>query len=122
MFKKILIINGPNLNLLGGREERIYGKVKLRDINKRLKNYISKKKASISFFQSNEEGDIIKKIHKARKNENAIIINAAALTLLFKSSCDSMFDTFTSHKLQNWYGLNAISQHGFVPQSLSLEK
>ena len=79
-MKKILIINGPNLNLLGEREERIYGKVKLRDINKRLKNYISKKKASISFFQSNEEGDIIKKIHKARKNENAIIINAAALT------------------------------------------
>ena len=49
-------------------------------------------------------------------------MNAAALTRLFKSSCDSMSETFTSHKLQNWFGLKAISQHGLVPQSLSFVK
>jgi adenylate cyclase class IV len=49
-------------------------------------------------------------------------MNAPTLTRSFKSSCDSTFDTFTSHKLQNWYGRSAISQHGFVPQSLSLLK
>ena len=47
-------------------------------------------------------------------------MNAAALTLSFRSSCDSISETLTSHKLQNWYGLRAISQHGLVPQSLSL--
>ena len=80
MFKKILIISGPNLNLLGEREKKIYGSLTLKDLNKRLTKYVLKKKASISFFQSNNESDIINKIHKARKTEDAIIINAAAFT------------------------------------------
>ena len=54
--KKILIINGPNLNLLGERESSVYGKLKLKDLYEYLKKYVLKKDIIITFFQSNEEG------------------------------------------------------------------
>ena len=57
--KKILIINGPNLNLLGEREKNVYGELTLKDYNKNLKNYGAKNNVSIAFFQSNYEGEII---------------------------------------------------------------
>ncbi len=76
--KKILIINGPNLNLLGDREACLYGKEKLKDLYVYLKKYIFKKNITITFFQSNEEGKIIENIHKARKKKEGIIINAGA--------------------------------------------
>ena len=80
MFKNILIINGPNLNLLGERENKIYGTLTLKDLNNKLKKYVLKKRAFISFFQSNEEGKIVNAIHNAREKQNAIIINAGAFT------------------------------------------
>ena len=76
--KKILIINGPNLNLLGERESSVYGKLKLKDLYVYLKKYVLKKDVIITFFQSNEEGKIIESIHKARKTKEGIIINAGA--------------------------------------------
>lgn len=76
--KKILIINGPNLNLLGDREACLYGKEKLKDLYVYLKKYVFKKNITITFFQSNEEGKIIENIHKARKKKEGIIINAGA--------------------------------------------
>ena len=79
--KKILIINGPNLNLLGDRESSFYGKLKLKDLYAYLNKYILKKNISITFFQSNEEGKIIESIQKARKDKEGIIINAGAYTL-----------------------------------------
>ena len=78
--KKILIINGPNLNLLGERELSLYGKGKLKDLYACLNRYVLKKNIIITFFQSNEEGEIIKSIHNARKNIEGIIINAGAYT------------------------------------------
>ena len=78
--KKILIINGPNLNLLGERESSVYGKLKLKDLYAYLKKYVLKKDIIITFFQSNEEGNIIESIHKARKKKEGIIINAGAYT------------------------------------------
>ncbi len=62
--KKILIINGPNLNLLGIRESHIYGKDNLETLEIRLKKYTKEKKISLAFFQSNSEGEIIDIIHK----------------------------------------------------------
>ena len=76
--KKNLIINGPNLNLLGDREACLYGKEKLKDLYVYLKKYVFKKNITITFFQSNEEGKIIENIHKARKKKEGIIINAGA--------------------------------------------
>ncbi|MDD5455868.1 MAG: type II 3-dehydroquinate dehydratase [Candidatus Margulisbacteria bacterium] len=77
---KLLIINGPNLNLLGEREPVIYGKETLKD----LESYLNKKykdKVIFSFFQSNVEGEIIDKIQEAKKLKvQGIIINAGAYT------------------------------------------
>ena len=92
--KKILIINGPNLNLLGKREKNIYGDLTLKDYNKRLKNYGTKNNVSIVFFQSNYEGEIIDAIQSARHKKDAIIINAAGYTHTSIAILDSL-KTFT---------------------------
>jgi 3-dehydroquinate dehydratase-2 len=79
-MKKILIINGPNLNLLGTREPEIYGKTTLKDIETEIKNKAEKLNVEVECFQSNHEGEIVDKIHSAKKTFDAIIINPAAYT------------------------------------------
>ena len=75
---KILIINGPNLNMLGKREPEIYGTRTLDDINKEISAFAISRKCKADFFQSNCEGEIITKIQSA--DCDAIIINAGAYT------------------------------------------
>ena len=75
---KILIINGPNLNLLGKREPEIYGAHSFDDYFKVLQNKFSA--IDISYFQSNIEGEIIDKLHEVGFNYEGIILNAAAYT------------------------------------------
>ena len=77
-MKKVLVINGPNLDLLGKRETDIYGEVTIDDINKDLKETASKSGAKVEFFQSNHEGDIVDKIGTA--DADGILINPAAYT------------------------------------------
>ncbi len=79
-MKKILIINGPNLNLLGTREPEIYGKTTLKDIENELKNKAEKLNVEVECFQSNHEGEIVDKICGAKGKFDAIIINPAAYT------------------------------------------
>jgi len=80
-MKKVLIIHGPNLNLLGKREEDIYGKMSLDDINKSLKKKADALGIGIDTFQSNHEGDIVQKIQDARaEGFSAVLINPAAYT------------------------------------------
>ncbi|MDD5196782.1 MAG: type II 3-dehydroquinate dehydratase [Candidatus Omnitrophota bacterium] len=79
-MKKILVIHGPNLNLLGQREPQVYGKVTLATINSSLKKIAQKRKASLVIKQSNHEGEIVDLIGKARGKFNAILINPAAYT------------------------------------------
>ena len=79
-MKKILVIHGPNLNLLGQREPKVYGKVTLEAINKELKKIAKKNKVSLMIKQSNHEGEIVDLIGKARLKFNAILINPAAYT------------------------------------------
>ena len=76
-MNKILIINGPNLNLLGSREPNIYGKKTLNEIEQECKNEF--KNIKITFFQSNSESEIIDFIHKTDEY-SGIIINAGAFT------------------------------------------
>lgn len=81
MTKKIAIINGPNLNLLGKRETGIYGKTTLSDIEQQCQDYADKIRIELQFSQHNSESDIIKAIHQTlNQNIDAIIINAAAYT------------------------------------------
>lgn len=80
-MKKILVIHGPNLNLLGARETDIYGKKTLEDINNMLKEQAASLGVGIEIFQSNHEGEIVQKIQDAKTNGiSAILINPAAYT------------------------------------------
>ena len=79
MSKKIEIINGPNINLLGKREPDIYGNLTLESINKEIEEYAKELDLKTLFFQSNIEGEIVNKIQSS-DNSNGIIINAAAFT------------------------------------------
>ena len=79
-MKKILIINGPNLNLLGNREDDIYGKDSLDEIKSDCEKKGKDKNLEIIFFQSNNEGEIIDKIHEVNDKYDGLIINPAAFT------------------------------------------
>ena len=79
-MKKILIINGPNLNLLGNREDDISGKDSLDKIKSDCEKKGVEKKLEIIFFQSNNEGEIIDKIHEVNDKFDGLIINPAAFT------------------------------------------
>lgn len=76
---KILIMHGPNLNLLGERERSVYGEATLDDINDRLSKLAKELGVEIEFFQSNHEGALIDKLHQAR-DFDAIVFNPAAFT------------------------------------------
>lgn len=77
---KILIMNGPNLNLLGEREPGIYGSESLAGINEGLKLEANKLGVELDFYQSNHEGALIDRLHDARGKFDAIVLNAGAYT------------------------------------------
>lgn len=76
----ILVINGPNINLLGNREVEHYGTESLQSINDKLKALATKLSIDLEIYQSNYEGDIIERIHKGGKCIDGIVINPAAFT------------------------------------------
>ena len=80
MKYKIIIINGPNLNLLGEREKEKYGNVTLKQVEKECKKFSEKNNIQIGFKQSNTEGKIIDYIQESRKKCDGMIINAAGYT------------------------------------------
>ena len=79
-MNKIIVLNGPNLNLLGEREKNQYGSLSLEEIEKNCKKYTSKNNIDLSFFQSNIEGELINKIQNSRNNHHGLIINAGGYT------------------------------------------
>lgn len=79
-MKNILILNGPNLNLLGTREPALYGAKTLKDVEALCTKHAKTLKLSVTCMQSNHEGDIIDAIHAARGKYHGIIINAGAFT------------------------------------------
>ncbi len=80
MTQKILVINGPNLNLLGTREKEKYGNISLKDIQKKCEEYSGKIGLEVEFKQSNVEGEIVNFIQSAKNKHEGIIINAGGYT------------------------------------------
>ena len=77
---KIVVIQGPNLNMLGVREQNIYGPMKLEDIHAQMKAFAGQNKIDIEFFQSNLEGEMVDRIQECIGEADGIIINPAAYT------------------------------------------
>lgn len=94
-MKKVCIINGPNLNLLGKREENIYGNLSFDEFFKDLESYSGSKDIELSYFQSNAEGEIIDKIHDCMGKIDFMIVNPGALT----HYSYSIHDAITSSKI-----------------------
>ncbi len=77
---KILVINGPNINMLGIREPDIYGKENYKSLCEKIENHADKKGIEVKLFQSNHEGDLVDEIQKAYGVFDGIVINPAAYT------------------------------------------
>ena len=79
-MKKIIILNGPNLNLLGEREKNQYGNFTLKDVVKNCNEYANQNKIKLSLFQSNIEGELVDQIQNSREIHDGLIINAGGYT------------------------------------------
>ena len=79
-MKKILVLLGPNLNMVGVREKTVYGNESSESINEQILSYAKENGFETDIYQSNHEGDLIDKIHSAKDSFDAVIINAGALT------------------------------------------
>tara|TARA_A100001015_G_scaffold209830_1_gene235018 strand:- start:3121 stop:3558 length:438 start_codon:yes stop_codon:yes gene_type:complete len=79
-MNKIIILNGPNLNLLGEREKNQYGNLTLKDIEKNCNEFANKNDIKLTMFQSNIEGELIEKIQNSRNDQDGLIINAGGYT------------------------------------------
>ena len=77
---KILVINGPNINMLGIREPEHYGKETYSDLVSKIQKYCDMKNVDVKIFQSNHEGDLVDEIQKAYGNADGIVINPGAYT------------------------------------------
>ena len=77
---RLLILNGPNLNLLGTRQPEVYGKATLADIEADCESYGQSRGATMTFEQSNHEGSLVDTLHAARNMQDGIILNAGAYT------------------------------------------
>jgi len=77
---KVVVIQGPNLNMLGTREQNIYGPMKLEQIHKQMEDFAKQNSLEIEFYQSNLEGEIVDRVQECYGDADAIIINPAAYT------------------------------------------
>lgn len=87
---KILVVNGPNLNLLGEREKEIYGEHTYKDLCRKIKAHCKKKNIKVKIVQSNHEGRIIDILHFFRRRVDGVIINPAGLTHTSVSLADAL--------------------------------
>ena len=115
-MNSILVIHGPNLNLLGTREPEIYGAQTLADINHNLQQSAQSKGIRLDTFQSNHEGEIVEAIHRARGQYQAIIINPAAFTHTSVAIRDALAGVdipFVEVHLSNVYQREVFRHHSF---------
>lgn len=118
MGSTILVIHGPNLNLLGMREPEVYGHLTLDDINQKLIAQAQNASVSLNTFQSNWEGAIVDRIHQAQKEGvQFIIINPAALTHTSVAVRDALLGVaipFIEVHLSNVHAREAFRHHSYL--------
>ncbi|OSI12357.1 type II 3-dehydroquinate dehydratase [Neisseria canis] len=114
---RILVINGPNLNLLGTREPHIYGSETLADISKHLDCVAAELGLGIVHFQSNSEGGIVSRIQEARGNTDMIIINAGAYThtsIAIRDALGGVGIPFIEVHISNVHSREAFRHHSYL--------
>lgn len=117
MRTSVLILNGPNLNLLGTRQPEIYGRETLADIEEACRNHAATLGLAVDFRQSNMEGDLVTWIQDAKGKHDGIILNAAAYTHTSVAILDALsaveLPTVEVH-LSNIHQRDAFRHHSYV--------
>ena len=118
MAQQILVLHGPNLNLLGTREPEVYGRQTLDDINANLRQLAGQSGASCSVFQSNHEGELVDRIQKAHQDHiDFIIINAAAYThtsVALRDALAAVAIPFVEVHLSNVHKRESFRHHSYL--------
>ena len=116
-MKNILVLHGPNLNLLGSREPEVYGRITLDEINAGLMNLASKNAAVVQCFQSNAEFALLERIHQARNDGTQfIVINPAAFThtsVALRDALAAVDIPFIEVHLSNVFAREAFRKESF---------
>ena len=113
---KIVVLHGPNLNLLGKREPEHYGHTDLDEINQNLRSLAEKNKHDLSHFQSNAEHELIEKIHTAANSVDFIIINPGAFThtsIALRDALSGVDIPFIEVHLSNIYNRESFRQQSY---------
>ena len=116
-MKKILVIHGPNLDLLGQREPEVYGKTTLREIDKHLVELAKKNKVALEIFQSNHEGEIVSKIGSLKNPADVIVINPAAYThtsVAIRDAISAVRRPVVEVHLSNIYAREKFRHHSLI--------
>ncbi|MCW8995332.1 MAG: type II 3-dehydroquinate dehydratase [Psychromonas sp.] len=114
---KVLVLNGPNLNLLGQREPEVYGKQTLADIIQELSNEAQQANIELTHLQSNREYELIEKIHESFNNIDFIIINPAAFTHTSVAIRDALLGVnipFIEVHLSNVHARERFRHHSYL--------
>jgi 3-dehydroquinate dehydratase-2 len=116
-MKKILVLHGPNLNLLGSREPEVYGRITLDEINNNLTKVAQENAASLDTLQSNAEVALVERVHAARLDgTNFIIINPAAFThtsVALRDALSAVAIPFVEVHLSNVFAREAFRKESF---------
>ncbi len=115
--QRILVVHGPNLNLLGSREPDIYGKTTLEEINADLTSAAKEWGADIEFFQSNHEGALVDRIQEAQSWADGILINPGGLTHTSVTLRDALVATglpIVEIHLSNVFAREEFRRHSFI--------
>lgn len=116
-MSKILLINGPNLNMLGIRNKTMYGSKSLLDINQDIQKVADKEGISIDFFQSNSEGEIIDCIHKSYGVYQGIIINPGAYghySIAIRDAIEAVSMPVVEVHISNIYSREQYRRHSVI--------
>ena len=114
---KILFLNGPNLNMLGEREESLYGQLTLGEINSLIQKKADKMNIQVDFFQSNEEGKIVSRIQESSGLVDYIVINPAAFThtsIAIRDALLAVKARFIEVHLSNIFSREDFRQNSYV--------